>query len=135
MSGEKNEKSHIPRKRRTPVAAHLEAAEEARAEAATWREIAEKAAADHAHRQARFTKPSTELESQGALARGFFEAKEAAKAWEAAAEQWEAGDRKQAKHFEEKANAAMMESLDGLDKADELWEMEQGTKSAAKAGK
>ena len=119
---------------RTPAAAHLEAAEKARAQAATWREIAEKAAADHAQREARSTTRSEELESQGALARGFFEAKDAAKAWEASAEKWEAGDRKQAMHFEEKANAAMMESLDGLDKADELWEIERECKSAQEAG-
>lgn len=119
---------------RTPAAAHLAAAEKARAQAATWREIAEKAAADHAKREAHFTKRSAELESQGALARGFVEAKGAAKAWEAATEMWEAGDRKQAKHFEEEANAAMMNSLDGLDKADELWEIERERKSASTAG-
>ena len=121
--------------RRTPAAAHLEAAEKARVQAASWREIAEKALVDHAQREARFTKRSAELESQGALARGCLEARDAAKAWEAAAEMWEAGDRKQAKHFEEQANAAVMESLDGLDKADELWEIERESKSAKEAGK
>ncbi|MDE3000459.1 MAG: hypothetical protein OXU79_15400 [Gemmatimonadota bacterium] len=133
MGEEKNEEAHIPGKHRTPAASHLEAAEKARAQAATWREIAEKALVDHAQREARFTKRSAELESQGALARGFLQARQAATAWDAAADKWQAGDRKQAEHFEEEANAATMESLDGLDKADELWEMEQESKSAAKA--
>lgn len=134
MNGEKNEETHIPGKHRSPADKHKAAAEKARAQAATWREIADTALADHAQREARFTKCSAELESQGALTRGCIEAREAAKAWEAAAERWEAGDRKQAEHFEEEANAAMMESLDGLDKADELWEMEQERKSDPMAG-
>ena len=119
--------------RRTSAAAHQAAAEKARAEAATWREIAEKAAADHSKREGNFTTRSAELEAQGALARGCIAAKGAAKAWQEAAGKWGAGDREQAKQFEEEANAAMMESLDGLDKADDLWEMEQERKSTTQS--
>ena len=116
------------------TAADAAAATKARAEAVTWREIAERSAADYSARDGQ-SKRLDAMESQGALARGCFEAKDAAKAWEAAADKWEAGERDLAKHFEEEANAAMLEAMDALDKSDDLWEMEQERKSASEASK
>lgn len=127
-----SEKEHTPGAGRT--AADDAAAKKARAEAATWREIAEKAAHDHSTRKGKFTRRLAELEAQGALARGCIAAKGAAKALEAAAEKWEEGDRERAEDFEEEAHAAMMDSLDGLDKADELWKKEQERKSTSQGG-
>ena len=132
MADKKNKPRNVQGRRR--VAADDAAAKKARAEAATWREIAKKAADDHSTRKGKFTRRLAELEALGALARGCIAAKGAAKALEAAAEKWEEGDRERAKHFEEEANAAMMDSLDGLDKADDLWEMEQEEKSASQGG-
>lgn len=128
MADKKNRPGNVQGRR--GAAANTAAAKKAKAEAATWREIAENAADDHSKREGKFTRKLAELEAQGALARGCIAAKGAAKAWTAAAEKWEEGDRERAKHFEAEANAAMMDSLDGLDKADELWKMEQEGKSA-----
>ena len=132
MADKKNKPRNEQGRRR--VAVNDAAAKKARAEAATWREIAEKATVDYSKREGNFTRRSAESEAQGALARGCIAAKGAAKAWEAAAEKWKAGDRERAEHFEEEANAAMMDSLDGLDKADDLWEMEQEEKSTSQGG-
>ena len=127
-----SEKEHTPGAGRT--AADDAAAKKARAEAATWREIAEKAAHDHSTRKGKFTRRLAELEAQGALARGCIAAKGAAKALEAAAEKWEVGERDLARQFEKEAKISMIESLDGLDKADDLWEMEQEEKSTSQDG-
>ena len=120
MTGEKNNYENVQVKGCTSAAADLAAVKKARSEAVTWREIAARAAADHSKREGQFTRRLAELESQGALARGCLEAQNTAKAWEAAADKWEAGEHEQAENFEEEANTAMMESLDGLDKSDEL---------------
>ena len=130
---DKNDKNRNVQGRRR-VAVDIAAAKKARAKAAEWREIAEQAADDYSKREGKFTRKLTESEAQGALARGCIAAKGAAKAWAAAADKWEAGDRDRAKQYEEEANAAMMDSLDGLDKADELWKMEQEGKSASQGG-
>ncbi len=132
MARKKSIKGHAPGDART--AADAAAEKEARAKAAEWREIAEQAADDYSKREGKFTRKLTESEAQGALARGCIAAKGAAKAWAAVADKWEAGDRDRAKQYEEEANAAMMDSLDGLDKADELWKMEQEGKSASQGG-
>lgn len=132
MADKKDKNRNVQGRRR--VAVDIAAARKARAEAATWREIAEKAAHDHSTRKGKFTRRLAELEAQGALARGGIAAKGAAAAWEAAAEKWEEGDREPAEHFEEEAYAAMMDSLDRLDKAEDLWEMEQEEKSASQGG-
>ena len=132
MAHEQSERGQAQGGGRT--AADMAKAKKARAEAATWREIAEKAAHDHSTRKGKFTRRLAELEAQGALARGCIAAKGAAKALEAAAEKWEEGDRERAEDFEEEAHAAMMDSLDGLDKADELWKKEQERKSTSQDG-
>lgn len=127
-----SEKEHTPGAGRT--AADDAAAKKARAEAATWREIAEKAANDYSKREGKFARRLAELKALGALARGCLEAKDAAKALEAAAEKWEVGERDLARQFEKEAKISMIESLDGLDKADDLWEMEQEEKSTSQDG-
>ena len=132
MAHEQSERGQAQGAGRT--AADDAAAKKARAEAATWREIAEKAADDYSKREGKFARRLAELEALGALARGCLEAKDAAKALEAAAEKWEEGDRERAEDFEEEAHAAMMDSLDGLDKADELWKKEQERKSTSQGG-
>ena len=132
MANEQSERGQAQGGGRT--AADMAKAKKARAEAATWREIAEKAAHDHSTRKGKFTRRLAELEAQGALARGCIAAKGAANALEAAAEKWEEGDRERAEDFEEEAHAAMMDSLDGLDKADELWKKEQERKSTSQDG-
>lgn len=132
MADKKNKPRNVQGRRRT--AADDAAAKKARAEAATWREIAEKAADDYSKREGKFARRLAELEALGALARGCLEAKDAAKALEAAAEKWEVGERDLATQFEKEAKISMIESLDGLDKADDLWEMEQEEKSASQGG-
>lgn len=127
MADRKNKPRDVLARRR--AAADDAAAKKARADAATWREIAEKATDDYSKREGNFTRRSAESEAQGALARGCIAAKGAGRAWEAAAEKWEAGDHDRAKQYEEEANVAMMDSLDGLDKADELWKIEKERES------
>ena len=78
MSDEKDKNRNVQGRRR--VAVDVAAAKKARAEAATWREIAAKAADDYSKREGKFARRLAELEALGALARGCLEAKDAAKA-------------------------------------------------------